>query len=134
MSPTSPVRILGLTTMGDAAATLIVDGEIVAAVEEERFSRRKHHSGFPFRAVEFCLAQGDITMADVDHVALYWKPWIIGRKATEAAKMLVVSRAMFQARASRGVTQVTGSYAGMLRLPHLIRRRYGPSDFRFHYL
>lgn len=134
MSSSSPVRILGLTTMGDAAATLIVDGEVIAAVEEERFSRRKHHSGFPFRAVEFCLAEGGITIADVDHVALYWKPWIIGRKAMEAAKMLVVSRAMFRARASRGVTQVTGSYAGMLRLPHLIRRRYGPSDFRFHYL
>jgi carbamoyltransferase len=134
VTSTSPVRILGLTTMGDAAATLLVDGEIVAAVEEERFSRRKHHSGFPFRAVEFCLAEGGITMADVDHVGLYWKPWIIGRKAAEAAKMLVVSRDMFRARASRGVTQVTESYAGMLRLPHLIRRRYGPSDFRFHYL
>ena len=128
------MRILGLTTMGDAAATLIVDGHVVAAVEEERFSRRKHHSGFPYSAVEFCLAEGAITMADVDHVALYWKPWIIGRKALEAAKMLVVSRAMFQARASRGVTQVTGSYAGMLRLPQLIRERFGPSDFEFHYL
>ena len=120
--------------MGDAAATLLVDGEVVAAVEEERFSRRKHHSGFPYSAVEFCLAEGGITIADVDHVALYWKPWIIGRKALEAAKMLVVSRAMFQARASRGVTQVTGSYAGMLRLPQLIRERFGPSDFAFHYL
>jgi carbamoyltransferase len=134
MSQTAPTRILGLTTMGDAAATLLVDGEVVAAVEEERFSRRKHHSGFPYSAVEFCLAEGAITIADVDHVALYWKPWIIGRKALEAAKMLVVSRAMFQARASRGVTQVTGSYAGMLRLPQLIREHFGPSDFEFHYL
>ena len=134
MSDASPLRILGLTTMGDAAATLLVDGKIVAAVEEERFSRQKHHSGFPFRSVDYCLAEAGITMADVDHVSLYWKPWIIGRKAMEAAKMLVVSRAMFQARASRGVTQVTGSYAGMLRYPQLIRRRWGPSEFRFHYL
>lgn len=134
MSGDSPVRILGLTTMGDAAATLLVDGEIVAAVEEERFSRQKHHSGFPYRSVEYCLAQGEITMADVDHVSLYWKPWIIGRKAIEAVKMLAVSRAMFQARASRGVTQVTESYAGMLALPRRIRQRYGPSEFRFHYL
>ena len=128
------MRILGLTTLGDAAATLVVDGEVVAAVEEERFSRRKHHSGFPYSAVEYCLAEGAITIADVDHVALYWKPWIIGRKAFEAAKTLAVSREMFQARASRGVAQVSESYAGMLRTPRLIRERFGPSDFRFHYL
>lgn len=128
------MRILGLTTMGDAAATLLVDGEIVAAVEEERFSRQKHHSGFPYRSIEYCLGHAGIRMADVDHVALYWKPWIIGRKAFEAARMLAVSPTMFQARASRGVTQVTGSYAGMLRYPRMIRQRYGPSDFRFHYL
>jgi predicted NodU family carbamoyl transferase len=41
--------ILGLTTLGDSAATLIKDGVIVAAAEEERFSRRKHHSGFPYQ-------------------------------------------------------------------------------------
>ena len=128
------MRILGLTTLGDAAATLVVDGKVVAAVEEERFSRRKHHSGFPYNAVEYCLQEGGITIADVDHVSLYWKPWIIGRKAFEAAKMLAVSREMFQARASRGVAQVTDSYAGMLRTPRLIRERFGPSDFRFHYL
>ena len=60
--------ILGLTTLGDSAATLIRDGEIVAAAEEERFSRTKHHSGFPYRAVQFCLDQAGITMADVEHV------------------------------------------------------------------
>ena len=128
------MRILGLTTMGDAAATLIADGEVVAAVEEERFSRKKHHAGFPYRSIEYCLQEAGITIADVDHVSLYWKPWIIGRKAFEAGKMLFVSRDMFRARASRGVAQVTESYAGMLRYPALIRRRFGASDFRFHYL
>ncbi len=41
--------ILGLTTLGDSAASLIKDGELIAAAEEERFSRVKHHSGFPYR-------------------------------------------------------------------------------------
>ena len=120
--------------MGDAAATLVADGEVVAAVEEERFSRQKHHSGFPYRAIEYCLEEGGITIADVDHVSLYWKPWIIGRKAFEAARMFAVSRAMFRARASRGVAQVTESYGGMLRYPQRLRRRFGPGEFRFHYL
>ncbi|HMZ20658.1 MAG TPA: carbamoyltransferase N-terminal domain-containing protein, partial [Blastocatellia bacterium] len=98
--------ILGLTTLGDSAATLIRDGEIVAAAEEERFSRTKHHSGFPYRAVQFCLDQAGITMADVEHVSLYWQPWILRHKAMQALKALAISKDMFRARASRGVTQV----------------------------
>ena len=44
--------ILGLTTLGDSAASLIKDGELIAAAEEERFSRKKHHAGFPYKAIE----------------------------------------------------------------------------------
>ena len=73
--------ILGLTTLGDSAATLIKDGEIVAATEEERFSRRKHHSGFPYKAIEFCLDYAGITLKNVEHVGHYWKPWILRHKA-----------------------------------------------------
>lgn len=126
--------ILGLTTLGDAAATLIADGQVVAAVEEERFSRRKHHIGFPFDAVDYCLAEGGITLRDVAHVSLYWKPWILGHKALQAVKSLGTSREMFKARVDRGVRQVSGSYLGMLQYPRLLRQRFGPSDFRFHYL
>ena len=126
--------ILGLTTLGDAAATLISDGEVVAAVEEERFSRVKHHCGFPYQAVDFCLSEAGITMADVEHVSLYWKPWILGHKAYQAVRSLAISPAMFKARVDRGVSQVSQSYLGMLAYPRRIRERYGPSDFRFHYL
>lgn len=126
--------ILGLTTMGDAAATLIRDGQVVAAVEEERFSRRKHHSGFPYQAIEYCLREGGVTLADVEHVSLYWKPWILGHKATQAARSLLISPAMFKARVDRGVSQVSQSYLGMFRYPKLLRERFGPSDFTFHYL
>ena len=55
--------ILGLTTLGDSAATLIHNGEIVAAAEEERFSRRKHHSGFPYQAMQYCLEEAGIKTA-----------------------------------------------------------------------
>ena len=78
--------ILGLTTLGDSAASLICDGKLVAAAEEERFSRVKHHSGFPFNAVQFCLDQAGIKIGDVEHVSLYWKPWILGHKAVQALK------------------------------------------------
>ncbi|MDQ4133754.1 MAG: carbamoyltransferase [Actinomycetota bacterium] len=126
--------ILGLTTLGDAAATLVCDGEVVAAVEEERFSRRKHHIGFPFEAIEWCLAEAGITLADVEHVSLYWKPWILRHKAMQALRSLTISPAMFKARVDRGVSQVSQSYLGMFRYPRLLRERFGPSKFRFHYL
>lgn len=126
--------ILGLTTLGDSAATLIKDGEVVAAAEEERFSRRKHHSGFPFKAIEFCLKTADITLKDVEHVGHYWKPWILRHKAMQAIRSALISPAMFKARADRGVAQVSESYLGMFKHPKRLREHFGASDFKFHYL
>ena len=126
--------ILGLTTLGDSAATLIKDGEIVAAVEEERFSRQKHQSGFPFLSVQHCLDEAGITIADVEHIGLYWKPWVLRHKAMQAIKSAFISPKMFQARADRGISGVGGSYLGMFKYPKLIRERFGESNFKFHYL
>jgi carbamoyltransferase len=63
--------VLGLNAYhADAAACLVRDGELVAAVEEERFRRIKHWGGFPSEAIRYCLAEAGITLADVDHVAV----------------------------------------------------------------
>ena len=126
--------ILGLTTLGDSAASLIRDGELIAAVEEERFSRVKHHSGFPYKAIQFCLDQAGITLKDVEHVGHYWKPWILRHKAMQAARSAFISRDMFKARADRGIAQVSDSYLGMFKHPKRLREHFGPSDFKFHYL
>jgi carbamoyltransferase len=126
--------ILGLTTLGDSAATLIKDGEIIAAAEEERFSRKKHHSGFPYKAIQFCLDYAGITLKDVSHVGHYWKPWILRHKAMQAVKAALISRDMFKARADRGVTQVSESYLGMFKHPKRLREHFGESNFKFHYL
>jgi len=63
--------VLGLNAYhADAAACLVTDGELVAAVEEERFRRIKHWGGFPSESIRYCLAEAGITLADVDHVAV----------------------------------------------------------------
>lgn len=63
--------ILGLNAYhGDAAAALVVDGELVCAVEEERFNRVKHCAGFPAAAAAWCLAEGGLAAGDLDHVAI----------------------------------------------------------------
>ena len=126
--------ILGLTTLGDSAAAIIKDGEIIAAAEEERFTRKKHQSGFPFLAVQYCLDEAGITIADVEHIGLYWKPWVLRHKAMQAVKAALISPSMFKARADRGVTGVGNSYLGMFKYPSLIRERFGKSNFKFHYL
>ena len=67
--------ILGLSAFyHDSAAALLVDGRIVAAAQEERFSRKKHDHRFPSNAVDYCLAEGGLTTADLDYVAFYDKP------------------------------------------------------------
>jgi carbamoyltransferase len=58
----------------DSAAALLVDGDIVAAAQEERFTRKKHDHRFPENAIRFCLDQAGIRIADLDHVAFYDKP------------------------------------------------------------
>lgn len=69
------VSILGINAFhADSAACLVVDGKLVAAAEEERFRRLKHWAGFPARAIEFCLKQGGLDLADVDHVAVNRDP------------------------------------------------------------
>jgi carbamoyltransferase len=69
------VRILGISAYyHDSAAALLVDGRLVAAAQEERFSRKKHDPGFPTQAIEYCLSEAAITPSDVDYVGFYDKP------------------------------------------------------------
>lgn len=71
------MRILGLSAYyHDSAAALMVDGEIVAAAQEERFTRKKHDPGFPTNAVEYCLSEGGFDLGQVDYVAFYDKPFL----------------------------------------------------------
>lgn len=67
--------ILGISAFyHDSAAALVVDGDIVAAAQEERFTRKKHDPGFPSRAIDYCLAESRLRPGDIDYVAFYDKP------------------------------------------------------------
>ena len=71
------IRILGLSAYyHDSAAALVVDGQIVAAAQEERFTRKKHDADFPARAVTYCLEEAGVQLDDVDYVVFYDKPLI----------------------------------------------------------
>ena len=84
------MNVLGLSFFyHDSSAALVQDGRLVAAAEEERFSRKKHDSGFPALAIEFALKQGRISIHDVDYVVFYEKPFV------KFERMLVSALATF---------------------------------------
>jgi len=69
--------ILGISAFyHDSAAALIKDGVIIAAAQEERFTRIKHDSGFPAEAIRFCLKQAQITLAELDNIVFFEKPFL----------------------------------------------------------
>ena len=69
------MNILGISAFyHDSAAALIRDGEIIAAAQEERFTRKKHDHSFPTSAIRYCMAQGDVSADELDAVVFYDKP------------------------------------------------------------
>ncbi len=67
--------ILGINAFhGDAAACIIIDGKLIAAVEEERFNRIKHWAGFPVASIRFCMSAAGIDLRDLDHIAINRNP------------------------------------------------------------
>ena len=69
--------ILGISAFyHDSAAALITDGNIIAAAQEERFSRKKHDSRYPFHAVKYVLEESNLSLNEVDHIVFFEKPFL----------------------------------------------------------
>ena len=69
--------ILGISAFyHDSAACLLSDGKIIAAAQEERFTRKKHDSGFPHHAIKYCLKEADINASQIDNIVFYEKPFV----------------------------------------------------------
>lgn len=71
------MKIIGISAYyHDSAACIVIDGEIVAAAQEERFTRKKHDQSFPVNAMTYCLEEAKITPEEVDHIVFYDKPFL----------------------------------------------------------
>ena len=78
------MRILGISAFyHDSAAALVVDGEVVAAAQEERFTRKKHDSAFPASASRYCLESQGLKLEDIDAVVYYEKPLLTFERLLE---------------------------------------------------
>lgn len=98
--------ILGINAYhGDASASLVVDGQLIAAVEEERFNRIKHWAGFPAESIRWCLEQGGMKPEEVDHVAISFDPRAnMGKRIAFVAKNRPSLRAIVDRLKRQGKT------------------------------
>ncbi|MBI2070914.1 MAG: carbamoyltransferase [Elusimicrobia bacterium] len=126
--------------MTESAAVLMEDGRVVAAAEEERFSRIKHDGGLPYRAIEFVLGTRGLTLADIDHVAVYWNPFQLGHRAKLLIKTLLLDPRFFVRMAQRAVTVFTdarGEDSGWMSLFQAkgnLTKRFGATPKNVHFL
>ena len=87
------MRILGISAFyHDSAAALVEDGRIVAAAQEERFTRKKHDPAFPHNAIAYCLDEAGITLDELDHVVFYDKPFLKFERLLETYVALGAAR------------------------------------------
>jgi carbamoyltransferase len=117
----------------DAAACLLSNGSIVAAAEEERFSRVKHDGRLPRHAIAYCLDEGGLGIGDLDHVVFHWRPFLgFGRRLLQVASQMRF--------AGRMATAHGGTWMGLLRAKRdfarlastLNTRSTEPPRYRFH--
>jgi carbamoyltransferase len=113
--------ILGLSAFyHDSAACVVVDGDVIAAAQEERFTRKKHDPGFPANAIRYCLSQAGKAAADIDYVVFYEKPFRKFERLIET----------YLAYAPSGVRSFSMAMPVWLkekvRLPKIIREGLGP--------
>ena len=133
------MKILGITAfIHNSSAALLDNGAIVAAADEERFTREKFTGDFPAEAVRFCLAKGGIEPADIDWLAFYWSPWSgIGRRGLMMLRSLPHSLAFFKKQGPETVA-ARGDFPAwwhMVNVAGVMRRTFpGPSSFRRRFI
>ena len=99
-------KILGISAFyHDSAATIVVNGQILAAAQEERFSRIKHDSSYPFNAIEFVLNYSNTKLSEIDAIVFYEKPFLKFERLLET----------YVAMAPRGFVQFSKAMPTWLR-------------------
>lgn len=98
--------------MGESAAALMKDGVLVAAVEEERFTRVKHEGCFPLRAITSCLNRAGISLAEVAHIGVYWQPLRMGVRTKAVLKTALTHPTAFLGKMGRALQEFTPAGGG----------------------
>lgn len=121
--------ILGINSVfHDTTACIVRDGKLIVAIEQERLSRQKHTSAFPHEAINECLAEAGLTFADIDHVAVSFKPALdIGKKLLFAAKNATAAPAI-------GKLQIVRFYWKYRELKNWYKRKFPSGKAQLHFV
>ena len=103
------MKILGLSTMGNSSASIVIDGVVIAAIEEERLTRLKNDGGFPFEAIKYCLEISGLKITDIDIIAIYWKPWRVLTRVIGILKLISSNHYAFYIF----INQILSSFLGI---------------------
>ncbi len=135
------MKVLGFNCYGhDSAAALVIDDQIVYAVEEERLNRKKHSGGFPIQAIKACLESANLQIGDLDHITFFWKPGISLKympvyffKFWDKVPALLREHKDLSMEENLGLLNYL---ADMWKLPKRIRAEFGAdkTKFKFHFM
>ena len=127
--------ILGLTTMGNSSACLFKNNKILYAIEEERLSRIKNDSSFPYKSITKCLEYANINLSDIDVITVYWKPYNFFLRALKCFEIfirnpirnkVILKRALeiffFQDKEKQ---EKTGKWLDLFMLKKILKKRFG---------
>ncbi len=114
------MKILGISALyHDSAAAMVCDGEIAAAVQEERFSRKKHDNSLPFHAIDYCLSKAEVKMHELDAVVYYDQPLLT---LDRYIHNLIAVRKEADYFIDKRLEEIAGA---RLSVDYLLRERYG---------
>ncbi|MBI2564876.1 hypothetical protein HYV79_02700, partial [Candidatus Woesearchaeota archaeon] len=110
--------VLGISCFyHDSAACLLKDGKVIAAAEEERFTRKKHDTGFPENAIKFCLDCAGITSKEIDYIGFYEKPLL------KFERLLSQHLEMFPKSLPSFLKAIPSWMTEKLRVPSVVRKK-----------
>ena len=140
------MKVLGLSTMGSSAAVISIDGQIIAAIEEERLTRIKNDAGFPHNSIRMCLDIAKMSLVDIDEIAVYWQPWrILGRGSVVMSKLITdfsnfnsllrKSRDLFFPKDSEltDYPELRGSWSELFKIKKLLNQNHGEFRAKLRY-
>ena len=126
--------ILGLCTMGSSSAALFKNGTLVAAIEEERLSRKKNDGSFPHKSIDEVLSIAGITLAEVDCIAVYWQPWRVWSRGwgvlvkllhSQLSRRSVLSRLKELFKSGSSISE--GSWLELFKIRRILTSKHGPT-------
>ena len=134
------VYTLGLCTMGTSSAALFKNGTLLAAIEEERLSRKKNDNSFPNLAIKEVLKIENIELSDVDKICIYWQPWRVWTRIFGTSKNFLISHNSKKIILQR-VKQVftpsvithEGSWSDLFRIKRILTRNHGELNAKINF-